>query len=116
MIDAGLADVDLLRGNPQRNVLTACLGSLEHLEADVVQANLVLAPGDAFLLCSDGFWEPTEDAVIEGSLQAASDVQSWIDMLEQHVARQAASGQDNYSAIGVWYGRPAATMAQPGPA
>jgi len=104
MIDAGLAEVGNLRGHPQRNILTACLGSSEQFEADVVAANHELLPGDAFLLCSDGFWEPLEDGMMEAALQEAADVQSWIDALEQSIARVARAGQDNYSAIGVWYG------------
>ena len=112
MIDAGFAEAGDPRGNPQRNILTACLGSIEQFEADVVAANHALLPGDAFLLCSDGFWEPLEDRVIEAALQEAPDVQAWIDALEQSVARHAAAGQDNYSAIGVWYGRGAIPGSQ----
>ncbi len=104
MIDAGLAHSGNLRGNPQRNILTACLGSSEQFEADVVGANHALHPGDAFLLCSDGFWEPLEEEIMTATLQETADVQSWIDALEQSVARRAQAGQDNYSAIGVWYG------------
>lgn len=106
MIDAGLADPGNLRGNPPRNILTTCLGSVDHFEADVIADNHALLPGDAFLLCSDGFWEPLDEGLIEAALREAPDVQSWIDALEQAVARRAAAGQDNYSAIGVWYGRP----------
>jgi len=105
MIDAGLADVASMRSNPQRNILTACLGSIEDFEADIVAQGFGLLPGDAFLLCSDGFWEALDDAVIEAALQGASSVQSWIDALEQSVAREGPLGQDNYSALGVWYGR-----------
>jgi len=105
MIDAGLADAAAMRGHPQRNVLTACLGSIEDFEADIVAHGVALLPGDAFLLCSDGFWEALDDAAIEAALQKAPSVQSWIDALEQSVARQGPLGQDNYTALGVWYGR-----------
>ena len=111
MIDAGLAHPGDARGHPQRNLLTACLGSNERFEADVVAANHAWLPGDAFLLCSDGFWEPLEEAFMEASLQEAADVQSWIDALERSVARRAHAGQDNYSAIGVWFGDSSETPA-----
>lgn len=103
MIEAGLADPAALRGNPQRNVLIACLGSVEHFEAEVLAQELALSAGDAFLLCSDGFWEPLAEEEMESALQQASSVQAWIDALEQAIARQARAGQDNYSALAVWY-------------
>ena len=103
MIEAGLADPAALRGNPQRNVLIACLGSVEHFEAEVLAQKLALSAGDAFLLCSDGFWEPLAEEEMESALQQASSAQAWIDALEQAIARQARAGQDNYSALAVWY-------------
>jgi serine/threonine protein phosphatase PrpC len=104
MIEAGLVEASDRRGNPQRNILTSCLGSIEHFDADFIADHHHLLPGDAFLLCSDGFWEPLDDAVIEAALLEVKDVQSWVDRLEQRVAREADAGQDNYSAIGVWCG------------
>ncbi len=104
MIEAGLAEAGSLRGSAQRNVLTACLGSVEHFEADVLAQGVPLQSGDAFLLCSDGFWEPLDEGQMEAALQAASGVQAWLDALEALIARKALVGQDNYSALAAWYG------------
>lgn len=103
MVDAGMADPAALRGNPQRNVLIASLGSLEHFQADVPTDNFLLRPGDAFLICSDGFWEVVGEADMEDALDRAADPQSWIEELGDSVAHQARPGQDNYSALAVWY-------------
>ena len=92
MIEAGLADAGTLRGNPQRNVLTACLGSLEHFEADVVAQSVPLQPGDAFLLCSDGFWEPLDEAQMEAALQAG--------VRRAGVDRRARSADRTQGAVG----------------
>ena len=104
MIDAGIADPDDLRGNPQRNVLIASLGSLDHFEADVPARPFALAAGDAFLMCSDGFWELVRESDMEAALQRAETPQAWIDELADLVHRQARIGQDNYSALAVWFG------------
>jgi serine/threonine protein phosphatase PrpC len=104
MIDAGIADAEDPRGNPQRNVLIASLGSLDHLDADVPANPFVLAAGDAFLMCSDGFWEPVRESDMEAALQRAETPQAWIEELADLVQRQARIGQDNYSALAVWYG------------
>jgi len=103
MIDAGMADPETLRGNPRRNVLIASLGSLEPFDADVPDDNFPLRCGDAFLACSDGFWERVEEKEMEAALERAANPQAWIEDLEQSIARQAVTGQDNYSALAVWY-------------
>jgi serine/threonine protein phosphatase PrpC len=103
MIDAGMAEEANLRGNPQRNVLIASLGSLEDFEADVTAQNFPLLPGDAFLICSDGFWDLVPEAEMEAVLQRSADPQAWIEELEQTIVREARPGQDNYSALAVWY-------------
>lgn len=104
MIDAGIAEPEELRGNPRRNVLIASLGSLEHFEAEVPVHPFALLPGDAFLLCSDGFWEMVVESDMEAALQRAPTPQVWIEELAQRIANQARTGQDNYSALAVWFG------------
>jgi serine/threonine protein phosphatase PrpC len=104
MIDAGMVDPAALRGNPQRNVLIASLGTLEHFQADVPTDRFLLLPGDAFLICSDGFWEGVGEAEMEDALERAADPQAWIEELGGLVERLARPGQDNYSALSVWYG------------
>ncbi len=106
MVDAGIADAADLRGNPQRNVLFASLGSLDGFEADVLDTTFPLIPGDAFLLCSDGFWEAVRESDMEAGLQRAETPQGWIDEMAALVERQARVGQDNYSAVAVWFGNP----------
>ena len=103
MIDAGMADPATLRGNPQRNLLTACLGSIEDFEADALDENLALLPGDRFLLCSDGFWEPLGEEEMQEALQDSPTPQAWLETMERSIVRQARAGQDNYSAMAIWY-------------
>ena len=104
MVDAGMADPAALRGSPQRNVLIASLGSFEHFEPDVLADNFLLLAGDAFLMCSDGFWEALGEPEMEAALERAADPQAWIADLERSILRKAGPGQDNYSALAVWFG------------
>jgi hypothetical protein len=41
---------------------------------------------------------------MEAALERAADPQAWIDDLERSILRQAGPGQDNYSALAVWFG------------
>lgn len=54
----------------------------------------------AFLLCSDGFWEPVKEDEMEKTLRSAQNPEDWLSrmcaLLEQRETR------DNYSAIAVW--------------
>jgi hypothetical protein len=51
------------RAHPQRNILLRSLGAKPEVQPFVAQP-LQLAQGDRVLLCSDGLWEPVDDATI----------------------------------------------------
>ena len=104
MVDAGFADPAKLRGNPERSVLIASLGGEDGFEPDVLEAPFSLQSGDAFLLCSDGFWEYVTERAMEAALQRASSPDDWLAEMERIVAENGRPGQDNYSALAVWFG------------
>ena len=106
MVDAGFARDDERRGNPQRNVLTASLGSDDGFEAEVVMQPFAMRDGDAFLLCSDGLWDRIDERAMEASLQQADSPQRWLDDLGAGVVRSAYPSQDNYSGLAAWFGTP----------
>jgi serine/threonine protein phosphatase PrpC len=104
MIDAGYAVPADPRSSPERNVLTASLGSAGALEAEVVAEHFRMAVGDAFLMCSDGLWGQVQESDMEAALQRAASPQAWIEELADRVQRQAGAEQDNYSALAIWFG------------
>ena len=59
--------------------------------------------GQAFLLCSDGWWEWIEEEGMKKTLQEASCVGDWMESMEKEVRNHGkGSEMDNFSAIGVW--------------
>ena len=61
-----------------------------------------LVPGDAFLLCSDGFWEYVYNEEIQADLCRAQTPEAWAEgMLLRHI-RRTAPGNDNFSLITVF--------------
>ncbi len=57
----------------------------------------------AFLLCSDGWWEWIEEDEMIQTLKRASDVGNWMEAMERSVREHGqGSDMDNFSAIGVW--------------
>lgn len=104
MIDAGFVDPAGPHRQRDRSVLVASLGSDDGFDPDVLDDPVTLNAGDAFLLCSDGFWEHTSDAAIEAALQRSASPDDWLEQLERRVADANKPAQDNYSAIAVWCG------------
>ena len=85
--------------------LVAALGIDDEVEPHTVAQAVPLEPGDAFLLCSDGWWGALDEAVILRSLSDADTPEEWLDGMQQRIEAQAAPRQDNFSAIAAWVGQ-----------
>lgn len=107
LVESGLISEDKMRSHPQRSELLSALGvGAQDLQVSTTTEPWRLAPGDVFLLCTDGLWEYVEDGPLEESLAAAPNPQAWLLDLEQRVL-QAASHKprhDNFSALAAWVG------------
>jgi len=55
-------------GHPMRNYVTQCIGLMEKEPSVAVSKGIDLQVSDTLLLCSDGFWEPLDDAQIGANL------------------------------------------------
>ena len=107
LLDAGLIDAEQARTHAQRNQLIAAMGTEEPIEPHLSAPDFAIADGDAFLLCSDGWYDPLEPDEIEATLADAADPQEWLTRMHLLVQERARPNQDNYSAIAVWVGDPA---------
>lgn len=92
-----------IRRHPDRNRLLRVLGvemdELNHQTAEPAPRKR----GQAFLLCSDGFWELIEEKKMEAALRRAADPDKWLAVMEEIVQKNGkGTDMDNYSAISVW--------------
>ncbi len=55
-------------GHPMRNYVTQCIGIMDSEPKVKVSKGIDLQINDTLLLCSDGFWEPLDDAQIGANL------------------------------------------------
>jgi protein phosphatase len=94
LIDRGVLDPEEAKLWPRRGVLTRALGAMEAPELDLVSDRW--APGDAFLLCSDGLTAHCEDSDLAAAL-AGDDPQAVCDGLIALTLQRGAS--DNVTAI-----------------
>lgn len=102
MIDTGYVSAAEFRGSPQRTTLFAAIGEPEGWEADLAPGQCTLQPGDAFLLCTDGWWEVFEDEELVDTLSLSVSPGEWLQRLESRIVARANKSQDNYSALAVW--------------
>ena len=106
MVDAGYLKERDLRSADQRSRLFAALGQEENFEPAIMECAFSIAPGDAFLLCTDGFWEYIEERDMEHALERVASGEEWLRTMERQVVERGGDGQDNYSALAVWCTEP----------
>lgn len=63
-----------------------------------------LEDGDAFLVCTDGFWCSLKASEMEQALRMVSSPQEWLALMQKAICR--SDPNDNLSAVAVWVGSP----------
>jgi serine/threonine protein phosphatase PrpC len=104
MVDAGYADYAALRQHPHRNILFAAVGAEGDIVPEVTLDAVALQEGDAFLICTDGFWEWVHEDQMEQSWLASRSSEAWLKqmnaMAEKNIANTDVS-RDNFSAFAI---------------
>lgn len=105
-LDNKTLDADVAQASVARNILYAALGTGEEILFESLEQPFQLQEGDAFLLCSDGFWEQVKPEAMVTTLGLAGSAEEWLVRMEQVVLQHNSATQDNYSALAVWVGGP----------
>lgn len=85
-------------GHPMRNIVTQCIG-LKEVTPQVTVANGVpLQEGDILLLCSDGLWEPLDDAQM-GAIIEEGPIKQSISELAHRAEEASYPKSDNTSGL-----------------
>lgn len=66
------------------------------------QAVFALAPGDALLLCTDGFWQMVYETEMEIDLAKAMNAEEWLDAMLLRLAARSRLNADNFTALALW--------------
>lgn len=104
--DHSIPQMDVLRGNitpeqirfhPNRNKILRALG-IDGIDSEITRNNDI-RPGDAFLLCSDGFWEYVTEPEMCIDLAKSGSAESWMNLMLSRIGHRIEPDNDNLSAI-----------------
>ena len=98
----GDISVEDIRTDPDKNKLIKVLGEKEQLVVRLNNNTFTAEKGDAFLLCSDGFWEYVYELEMEVDLAKSSTPKEWIKfMIKRLFLKTEGINNDNFTVIGV---------------
>lgn len=100
--DAGRITPREIRFHPDRNRLLRALGNNGAADPSILSAPRPLALGDAFLLCTDGFWEYVTETEMEIDFACSSTPADWLDRMHFRLLQRAGEGHDNYTAVAIF--------------
>ncbi|MGN1367595.1 MAG: PP2C family protein-serine/threonine phosphatase [Aristaeellaceae bacterium] len=95
-VTLGEITAEEIRFHQDRNRLTRALGSRADVRIDIDM--LDVQAGDAFLLCSDGFWELVWEREMLEDLSGTSNAEQWLTAMRRRVESRMASDSDNSTA------------------
>jgi serine/threonine protein phosphatase PrpC len=98
-VNAGEISANDIRNHIDRNKLTNALGARVTALMDIT--GLHAKGGDAFLLCSDGFWECILEAEMCEDLSTSNNADEWLHKMRGRVDSRMTPTSDNHSAIAI---------------
>ncbi len=98
-VDMGeMTDFDV-RSSADRSGLFKVLGDTEPLKLPKPYETIDPLDGDAFLICSDGFWEHVYEMEMEADLLKSENANEWLDHMLKRLLLRSENNGDNFSAI-----------------
>lgn len=98
-VDMGTMCPEEIRGSQDRSKLFKALGEREALNLKKTYSPIVMRERDAFLICSDGFWEYVYEMEMIVDLLKSDCAEEWMHyMLKRQILRAENKG-DNYTVI-----------------
>ena len=79
--------------------MTRALGAQEEVSVDL--AHLDLRPGDAHLLCTDGFWEKIHETEMTYDLAGETSAVKWLEKMRARLEKCGVKQGDNHSAVAI---------------
>ena len=98
-VEMGKIPLRDIRTDKDQNKLTRVLGSDYYIPPDCDIYGSPLQVGDAFILCTDGFWEYVYEEEMEEDLASSASPEEALAKMEKRLLERVTKYNDNYSAI-----------------
>jgi PPM family protein phosphatase len=92
LVESGVISKEEAESHPQRNILTAALGTANDPVMDSPGRPEALRSGDALILCTDGLWGQVHDAEILSAIKGGNPEKAGADLIQLARGR---GGPDN---------------------
>ena len=102
LVRSGAIKEKHIRRHPDRNRLLRVMGINWETPGYELSANIPLAECQAFLLCTDGFWELCHEKQMSAFLKKSGNASEWLALMTKEVEKNGRNqDMDNYTAIAV---------------
>jgi hypothetical protein len=102
LADAGEISHAEIRHHEDRSRLLRVVGEEGASQPAIVKEAVPLCRSDAFLLCTDGFWENVYELEMELDFAKSGQPADWLALMETRLQERVDGSHDNYSAIAVF--------------
>ena len=99
-VEMGQISFNDIRFDADRSKLLKVLGESGTGNVCAVYPPVTVESGDAFLLCSDGFWEYVLEEEMEADLEKSRTAEEWIQLMLARLRLKCGEENDNYTAVG----------------
>jgi len=98
LVETGEITPGQVRRHEDRARLLRALGQDGGAKPTISAAPVAVHPGDAFLLCTDGWWEHVREGEMVADLLKSARAGEWLDRMAARIAVRARGDHDNYTA------------------
>ena len=101
---SGAIQNDDIRFHEDRNRVLRSLGNDDEIKPSITERPL--RHGDAFLLCTDGFWEYVTELEMEADAAKTETPNDWLRDMASRLLRRAKAENDNWTAMAIFFQSP----------
>ncbi len=101
-VASGEITADQIRFHDDRNKLLRVLGTGPELKIEITEPSAPIMQGDAFLLCTDGFWEYIYELEMEIDLAKSATPDEWLKYMSGRLYGRLGKDNDNFTALAVF--------------
>jgi PPM family protein phosphatase len=104
LVNIGELKQEDIRFHEDRSRLLQALGMEKQLKPTITGEPIHVQNNDAFLLCTDGFWEYVTEVEMETTLLKVKTPQQWLTLMQDILLTRVPNKHDNYTAVGLFIG------------